>query len=281
MIIKSIKDFFKYLKPIKLLNVGFDSGSTHKPVIVMLHGIGATHKTWDVLIKEFDVKEYRLIAIDLLGFGKSPMPINCEYNVDDHVRYLRKTIKSLEVNRQFTLVGHSMGSIIAARYCHLYPKSINRVYMLSLPLYLKNIKGTNFFSNKQTDLYLNAYKLISKKKDFAIKYSKRLRNILRINDGLNVDERTWHSFSLSLKNTIIKQNTYNDIKSIKLPIYIIYGMLDEFLVQDNIKQLKHFDNIKITRLVGVNHSIGAKFAKYVANQIIVSTDNEIIPTKEQ
>jgi len=262
-----VKRFFNYFKPIRSLSVGFDSGGNNKPTILMLHGLGATYKTWDILIKELDVKKYRIIAIDILGFGESPMPINCEYNVDDHIKYLRKTIKKLKIRAPFEIVGHSMGSIIVSRYCYLYPAEIKKAYILSLPLYLKNSDNNKFFSNKRTDFYLNAYELICQKKNFAIKYSKHLRNILRIKDGLEVDEKTWHSFSLSLQNTIIKQNVYDDIKGTKLPIHIIYGSLDELLVQENINQLELFDNVKITRLMGVNHSISKKFAKYVAKQI--------------
>ena len=263
---KFVKKVFYRLGLIKILNVGFDSAGRDKPTIVMLHGIGATYRTWDGLIKELSADEYRLIAIDLLGFGDSPMPVDCEYNVESHVKYLRKTLKKLKIKKPFKIVGHSMGSIIAAHYCHLYPKDIQAAYLLSLPIYSKGDKDSAI-SNKLTDFYLKAYKLISQKKDFAIKYSKHFRNILRIKDGLLVDEKTWHSFSLSLQNTIIRQHVYYDIKNAKLPVHIIFGSLDEFLIQENVYKLEKFKNVTITKLAGVNHTINKRYAKSVASII--------------
>jgi len=270
--LRSIKDFFNYLKPIKPLNVGFDSGGRNKPTILMLHGIGATHQTWDILIQELDADKYRIIAIDLLGSGDSPAPKGCEYNVDDHTKYLRKTIKKLKIRGSFKMVGHSMGSIIIARYCNLYPRSISEVFLLSPPVYFKDDENSNF-SNKRTDFYLKAYELLSQQKDFAIKYSKHIRNILRIKDGIIVDEKSWDGFSCSLKNTIIRQNVYENIKNINIPTNIIYGSLDQFLVQKNVNKLDEFDNVRVTRLVGINHVISKRFAKSVADIINNSYKN--------
>lgn len=263
---KYIQNLFNKLKPIEALNVGTDLGGKFKPTIVMLHGIGATYKTWDVLNAELDTSKYRIIAIDLLGCGLSPRPKGCQYCVDDHVKYLRKTIKKLKIRRPFKIVGHSMGSIIAARYCRLYPSRIKEVFLLSLPIYFKDNKNVNF-SHKRTDFYLKAYEFISQKKDLTIKYSKHVRNILRIKDGINIDEDSWDGFSRSLRNTIIKQNTFDDISNLKLPVHIIFGALDEFLVQENVFKLDKFKNVDITKLSGINHTITPRFAKSVAEII--------------
>jgi len=254
------------------LHVGFDSGGQNKPVIIMLHGIGATYHTWDGLIKELSADRYRIIALDLLGFGDSPMPADCEYTVEDHAKYVRRTIKKLKVKKPFILVGHSMGSIISAHYCRVYPNDVRRAYLLSLPIYSKVEKNLKV-SNVLNDVYIKAYNLISQKKDFAIKYSKHLRNLLRIEDGLNVDEKTWHSFSLSLQNTIIRQHVYFDIKNTDTPIHIIFGSLDEFLVNENVNKLGIFKHVKITKLPAVNHTINSRFAKSVAT--IINDDNDL------
>jgi len=90
---------------------------------------------------------------------------------------------------------------------------------------------------------------------------------MRVDDGIDVTEDTWDSFRLSLNNTIIKQSTYDDIKAIDAPIDVIYGNLDEFLVQKNIDDLSILDNVTITKLNIVDHLVGAKFAKKVSEII--------------
>jgi pimeloyl-ACP methyl ester carboxylesterase len=261
---------FKFLNiftPTRSLYVAFDSGGRRKPTVVLLHGIAATSKTWDLLIKELDTDAYRVIALDLLGFGKSPKPVACGYNVDDHVASVHKTLKKLRVRKPYKIVGHSMGAIISARYCRQYPKEIKEVYLLSLPLYLKDSELHTNISRTRTDFYLKAYEFLSQNKDFTIKNSQIIRKLLRIDDGIEVTEENWNSFRLSLKNTIIKQDAYNDIKNTKLPVRIIYGTLDEFLVQKIVDKLATFKNVKITKLQTINHMVGSRFAKEVARQI--------------
>lgn len=265
--LKFLKSFLNKLQPVRVLHVAFDSGGRHKPAIVLLHGIAATSKTWDSLIKELDTDKYRVIALDLLGFGESPKPIVCEYDVDDHVASVHKTLKKLRVRKPYKLVGHSMGAIISARYCRLYPREIKDVYLLSLPLYLKDSELHTNILRTRTDIYLNAYDFLSKNKEFTINNSQILRKLLHISDGIDVNEGNWNSFRLSLRNTIIEQNTYDDIKNIKLPVHIIYGALDEFLVQGVVNKLTEFNNIEITKLQAINHMIGSRFAKEVVKKI--------------
>lgn len=267
---KFFKDLINILKPIQSLNVTFDSGGINKPTIVLLHGIAATSKTWNLLIKDMDTEKYRLIVLDLLGFGDSPKPARCKYDVDDHIRYIRKTLKRLGIFHIDKLVGHSMGSIISARYAHYHPNEVDRLYLLSLPLYLDKGHTQTLISRRRTDIYLNIYDFISSRKQFTITASKHLRNILRPIDGGEVTEENWSAFRLSLKNTIINQDTYYDICSLTKPIYVIYGIFDEVLVPESLDKLAVLENVKIVKLKNVNHMIGRNYAKEVAKIIIGS-----------
>ena len=265
--LKSLKEFLQKLKPIRSLYVAYDSGAKNKPTVVLLHGIAATSKSWDFLIKELDMNKYRVVALDLLGFGQSPSPAGCKYTVDDHVKYIRKTLNRIGVKKPFTIVGHSMGSIIAARYCRLYPLEIKNSYLLSLPLYIKNKKPQKSIHDVETDLYLGMYKFLLDNKGFAIKSSQRLRKLLKLKDGIDVTEENWEGFKLSLKNVIINQNTHRDIENSKVPMNVIFGDLDEFLVQKYVSDLSVFDHVKVTKINIADHQIGPRFAKKVAEYI--------------
>lgn len=263
--------FNKILKKFNLgakLYVAFDSGGNNKPTIVLIHGIAATSKTWDIFLKEIDTKAYRVVAIDLLGFGKSPKPKKCEYSVDDHVEYLDRTIRRLRIHTPFILIGHSMGAIIAARYNCQYRKKIKEIFLLGLPLYINDPQLHTNISKAYNDLYIKVYEFLLKSKSFAIKSSQNIRKLLRIEDGLSITEETWESFKLSLKNTIINQNTYNDIKRIKTPIHVVYGSLDEFLVQKNIERIAVFKNVDITKVYMADHVVGPRISKRVVQKLM-------------
>lgn len=262
-----LKNLLNYLKPTPKLNVAYDSGNRKKPTIILLHGIAATSKTWDLLIDKLDTVNNRVIAIDLLGFGGSVKPIDCEYSVDDHIIYLRKTIRKLKVKKPYKIVGHSMGAIIAAHYSNLFPFDIKKQFLLSLPLYSKDDNLHAGFSKTQMELYLNAYKFLADQKQFTILNSQRLRKILKINDGIDVNESNWYSFKMSLNNTVINQDTYNDLKNTYIPTVVIFGVLDEFLVQKSINRLSNHDHIKTISVNFADHTLNDKFAKVVADQI--------------
>ena len=161
-----------------------------------------------------------------------------------------------------------MGAIISADYCARYPKDIKAAYLLSLPLYIKDPGLHTNFSRTHTDLYLNAYNFLMQNKKFTILNSQRLRKLLNINDGVDVTEETWDSFRLSLQHTIIDQNTYDNIKNSIVPIHIIYGSLDEFLVQESVDKMRDFSHVDIVKLAVVDHLLGKKFAKAVAREIV-------------
>lgn len=262
-----LKNLFNYLKPTPSLNVAYDSGNRKKPAIILLHGIAATSKTWDSLISKLDTVNNRVIAIDLLGFGDSIKPVDCDYSVDDHVIYLRKTIRKLKVKKPYKIVGHSMGAIIAAHYSSLFPFEVEKQFLLSLPLYSEDDRLHSGLSRAQMGLYLNAYKFLSEQKNFTIINSQRIRSILKINDGIDVNEVNWHGFRMSLINTIINQDAYGDIKNTSTPTIIIFGLLDEFMVQGSINKLADYDNVEIVKIQLTNHIIGDKFASVVADQI--------------
>lgn len=85
--------------------------------VIFLHGFLCSSTFWtETVFPYFSEKvnqDYRLIAIDLLGFGMSPKPRDCSYTLKEHVEMIEKSvIQPLELG-SFHLVAHSMGCMIA------------------------------------------------------------------------------------------------------------------------------------------------------------------------
>lgn len=125
-----------------------DTRPNSSRTVVLIHGFMADHHYWDMLIDQFP-KTTRIIAVDLLGFGQSPKPKKTDaYSLDNQVLMIRKTLEAL-VGVPFTLVGHSMGALIAARYAALYPEEVRHVILSNMPLFIdaevtkKELKSTS------------------------------------------------------------------------------------------------------------------------------------------
>lgn len=264
---KFLRKIIGWLKPGYFLYVAHDSGLPNQPTIVFLHGIAATAKTWESVIKNLDTKKYRLVALDLLGFGQSPKPQRCRFTVNDHMRAVKKTLYSLGIKKA-TFVGHSMGSIIATHYATKNPKKIERLFLVSPPLYLKKDEANqSYLIKKETSLILKGFEYLLKNKKLSLKASKLFRQFLNVKDGAEIIEQNWHSFEQSLKNTILDQNTYQEISQLNQPITVIYGSLDGLLVKAVIRSLSKQSNVRVIELKGKRHLITDSFAEAIADRL--------------
>ncbi len=81
--------------------------------ILFLHGNPTSSYLWRNIIP-FVADDYRAIAVDLIGMGKSDKP-DLEYTYQDHKRYLDAFIEALDL-RDITLVIHDWGSVLGFDY---------------------------------------------------------------------------------------------------------------------------------------------------------------------
>ena len=81
--------------------------------ILFLHGNPTSSYLWRNIIP-FVTGEYRAVAVDLIGMGKSDKP-DLEYTYQDHKRYLDAFIDILDLSN-ITLVIHDWGSVLGFHY---------------------------------------------------------------------------------------------------------------------------------------------------------------------
>lgn len=74
---------------------------------------------------------YRLFAVDLLGFGRSPKPRDTLYTLRDHLNMIEKSVICPFDLKSFHLVAHSMGCIIALAVAAKYAKFVKSVTLVA------------------------------------------------------------------------------------------------------------------------------------------------------
>ena len=99
--------------------------------IIFLHGFLSSSSMWTEMvfpyISPLVSKRFRLFAVDLLGFGKSPKPGDCLYTLKDQVEMIEKTLIHPFHLDSFHLVAHSMGSIIALAIAEKFPTLVKSI----------------------------------------------------------------------------------------------------------------------------------------------------------
>jgi pimeloyl-ACP methyl ester carboxylesterase len=232
----------------------------------MIHGIASSWVTFEKLIPLVE-PYHRVIAIDLLGFGESPAPDDAEYTIAEHTAALAHTIASLKLREPFVLVGHSLGALIAARYTALFGKRVAKLVLVSPPVYMPTASIAVGLERRTQGLYFRAYEYLRKNKEFTIRAAATLARLSPIKNLLDVSERNWRAFVLSLQNSIETQTTLTDLAAVRVPVDVVYGTLDPFLAPTGLRVVEQLRNVTTHKVDGVDHVIRPRIARVVATAI--------------
>jgi pimeloyl-ACP methyl ester carboxylesterase len=98
--------------------------------IIFVHGIAGCWRNWLENLPYFAAHGYRAIAIDLPGFGDSPMP-SWEITMSDYGRVVHDFCERLGIDRVAALVGNSMGGFVGTEAVIEEPERFDRLVLIS------------------------------------------------------------------------------------------------------------------------------------------------------
>ncbi|HKV37462.1 MAG TPA: alpha/beta hydrolase [Pyrinomonadaceae bacterium] len=90
-----------------------EAGESNHPALVLIHGFASSTLVWSKVFLNLAEAGFRVIAVDLLGYGYSGKPRNGEYTIAGQASLLTKLLEYLGIKRA-TLVGSSYGGAVAA-----------------------------------------------------------------------------------------------------------------------------------------------------------------------
>ncbi len=122
--------------------------------LVLLHGLGSSHKDWDLLIPVLSSK-FRVIAPDLRAHGSSTR-VPKEQSVEHMAQDVLELMDSLEIERA-SLVGFSMGGAVAFELAASHGNRVEKLVIIN--------SGPNFNSPQDSgvDLLEQRTKIIEEK----------------------------------------------------------------------------------------------------------------------
>lgn len=106
-----------------------DSKDDKKKVLILLHGYPTSSYDWYPMWSELK-KDYRLIAMDMLGFGFSDKPDNIRYTISLQADILEALLKKLNIKKAHVLA-HDYGDNIAQE---LLARNMEEKEMISLQI---------------------------------------------------------------------------------------------------------------------------------------------------
>jgi 3-oxoadipate enol-lactonase len=108
----------------------------HGVPVLLLHMVGGSHAVWNGIVPAL-AKEFRVIAPDLRGHGRSPAPEGSTYSFAELEGDLLRLLDAKSVESAYA-VGLSGGALLALRLALDHPERVRGLVMISGAAYTDN-----------------------------------------------------------------------------------------------------------------------------------------------
>src|SRR5215207_8776185 len=90
-----------------------EAGDPKAPTLVLIHGFASSTLVWSKVFLSLADAGYRVIAVDMLGYGYSSKPKDGEYTIAGQSKLLMQLVARLRIPRAI-FIGSSYGGAVAA-----------------------------------------------------------------------------------------------------------------------------------------------------------------------
>ena len=240
--------------------------------VLFLHGFLTSSAYWD-RVTNLVSKNHRVIAIDLLGFGKSPKPRRSKYDYADHIRSINKTLESAGVNEPFILVGHSMGALISLRYANMYPGRVENLILTNMPVMIgseqvkQQILKKNFVYRLGLTPYTHRIMWGTVKSLYRLKLLPKTAVASLTKNTDNVFKHSPLSRLRSFRQVIMHAKTEVDLAVVSVKTTVLSGIDDKKVYIDNLVHNIELSPHVVMRNFQTGHHIPLIMPEIVAQTI--------------
>lgn len=201
-------------------------------IVLLLHGKNFPAMYWEQTAKDLMEDGYRVIMPDQIGFGKSSKPGTIQYTFQLLAQNTKALLDDLKVDR-VSVVGHSMGGMLATRFSLMYPETVEKL-VLENPIGLEDWKTVVLYQSVD-DWYKSELKQdYQKMKEYQLKFyydnkwKKEYDKWLLPVAGwtANKDYAVIAKSSALTYDMIFTQPVCYEFKNLKMPVLLIIGQRD-------------------------------------------------------
>jgi pimeloyl-ACP methyl ester carboxylesterase len=108
-------------------------------IIMLLHGKNFCGVTWEATARVLLSNGYRVIIPDQIGFCKSSKPAAYQFSLQQLALNTQSILTTLNIS-SLTVMGHSLGGMLATRFTLMYPSLVSRLILVD-PIGLEDWKA--------------------------------------------------------------------------------------------------------------------------------------------
>lgn len=219
----------------------YDLNPTSKKVVFFVHGWPLSHKIFEYQTNVLVDLDYRVISIDIRGFGNSQITAT-GYDYSTLSTDLYYVIKSLNLTN-ITLVGFSMGGAIVTEYITKYNGYAVRklsLWSAAVPSFTKTVNNPYGMEKEAVDkLITQAYTNRPQMNEdfgkmlFASNPTPALKNWFQ-----DISNSASGIGTIKTAISLRDENLFNKLQNIKVPTGIFHGKLDK-ICSYNFAEIQH------------------------------------------
>ena len=225
--------------------------------IVFIPGLGGTTRYWQQGM-DSPAGDVRVVLLDLLGFGQSPKPWT-RYTVE---RQLTEIERALRPFGRVTLVGHSLGALIAVAYAARHTNQVDNIVLIGMPYFgseekaYKHLRsGAVKWGFLYTNVLLAMITCILTRRVFGWLLPRLLPDIPTA-VAQDLVKHTWRSSTSSLWEVVYRYDAAADLYRLPqtMGVLMIHGTEDDVAPLSAIRELvSNQPNWHLAILDGIDH----------------------------
>ena len=146
-----------------------EAGQRAAPALVLIHGFASSTLVWSKVFLALAEEGYRVIAVDMLGYGYSAKPRNGEYTIAGQAKLLTRLLDCLGIKRAI-FVGSSYGGAVAATCALDYADRVKKLILVGtvnnnrpLAFKLMRVFGSPVFGDVVSPLLIGSRRLLRRR----------------------------------------------------------------------------------------------------------------------
>lgn len=267
-------EFKSQNQDLKMAYMDVKPAKVNGKTVVLLHGKNFNGAYWETTINALTQEGYRVIVPDQIGFGKSSKPVGYQFTFQQLAVNTKALIDQLKVNN-ISLLGHSMGGMLATRFALMYPETVEKL-ILENPIGLEDWKlvapYTSIDANYEQELKVN-YESVQKYQlgfYYDNQWKPEYDEWVYLLTGWTKapDYPIVAKVNAQTSDMIFTQPVVYEFQNLTMPTLLIIGTRDRTAIGKN--------NVKdeaIREKMGQYQLLGKEIQKKIPNSKLVEMDN--------
>lgn len=236
------------------------SGDPRNPPLLLVHGFSVDHHWWDPVVEALS-RDFYVVRPDLVGHGASEKPRERErYAMEAQAATLASAARSVPGldGRGYTVVGHSMGGVVATALAEARPELVERLMIVGTG---PDVGHDHRGLNRQTPAFLpvsgHLIRAFTPRDWIRAEYERGLEPEVDLTEPMiaGIDRTTWPSFH----GSVLAVPEYTEdapiderVRRLRIPFAALFGADDR--QAETIDRYRRIPGARVIELPGLGHS---------------------------